>query len=189
MTVTMIAWLQGGEMTGLRLFRVDGGSAEEVVGSEVELERHLQTLIEQNMDTMLGTRFLASEYSTGPVPGGRIGSLGLDEDGSPVVVEYKRSRRENVINQALFYSARLRDHKVEFEALVARGRGCRQCRMEQSADHVRRVGIQPLRGPRDRRDEPPDRPRPLPALRREHPGPGAARLGAQRSKYVGQERW
>lgn len=75
-------------MTGLRLFRVDGGSAEEVVGSEVELERHLQTLIEQNMDTMLSVRFLASEYSTGPVHGGRIDSLGLDEDGSPVVVEF-----------------------------------------------------------------------------------------------------
>ncbi|MFJ7244398.1 transporter [Kitasatospora sp. NPDC098652] len=110
-------------MTGLRLFRVDGRSAEEVVGSEVELERHLQTLIEQNMDTMLGVRLLASEYSTGPVHGGRIDSLGLDEDGSPVVVEYKRSRGENVINQALFYSAWLRDHKAEFEALVARRLG------------------------------------------------------------------
>jgi len=110
-------------MTGLRLFRVGDGCAEEVAGSEVELERHLQTLLEQNMDAMLGVRFLASEYSTGPVHGGRIDSLGLDEDGSPVVIEYKRSRSENVINQALFYSAWLRDHKAEFEALVARRLG------------------------------------------------------------------
>ncbi|MFJ6620017.1 transporter [Kitasatospora sp. NPDC091335] len=113
-------WALGGEMTGLRLFRVGDGTAEEIVGSEVELERHLQSLIEQNMESMLGVRFLASEHSTGPVHGGRIDSLGLDEDGSPVVVEYKRSRSENVINQALFYSAWLRDHKAEFEALVAR---------------------------------------------------------------------
>ncbi|CAM5580383.1 hypothetical protein STENM36S_08546 [Streptomyces tendae] len=31
----------------------------------------------------LGVRFLASEYGTGPVHGGRIDSLGLDENVSP----------------------------------------------------------------------------------------------------------
>ena len=48
-------------------------------------------------------RFLASEYSTGARHGGRIDSLGIDENSSPVIFEYKRAVNENVINQGLFY--------------------------------------------------------------------------------------
>ncbi|KMS74138.1 hypothetical protein ACM01_15655 [Streptomyces viridochromogenes] len=59
-----------------------------------------------------------SEYSTGPVHGGRIDSLGLDENGSPVIVEYKRGVDAGVINQGLFYLSWLMDHRAEFEHLV-----------------------------------------------------------------------
>ena len=50
--------------------------------------------------------------------GGRIDTLGIDENGSPVIIEYKRSMNENVINQGLFYLDWLLDHKAEFELLV-----------------------------------------------------------------------
>ncbi|GAA3030408.1 hypothetical protein GCM10020000_03910 [Streptomyces olivoverticillatus] len=63
-------------------------------------------------------RFLASDYSTGARHRGRIDSLGLDENGAPVIVEYKRGRDANVINQGLFYLAWLVDHKAEFQLLV-----------------------------------------------------------------------
>lgn len=43
----------------------------------------------------------------------------MDENRSPVIVEYKRSRDQNVINQALSYLVWLRDHHHEFERLVA----------------------------------------------------------------------
>lgn len=46
------------------------------------------------MPAMLGVRLLATEYSTGPVHGGRIDSLGLDENGAPVVVEYNSFTRQ-----------------------------------------------------------------------------------------------
>lgn len=45
-------------------------------------------------------------------------SLGLDEDGSPVIIEYKRAVSENVINQGLYYLDWLMDHKREFQWLV-----------------------------------------------------------------------
>lgn len=107
----------------LRLFRRSGDSATELVGSAVPLERGLQAYVERNMTALLGVRFLDTEVRTGPLHGGRIDSLGLDEDGSPTIVEYKRGRDENVINQALFYLAWLRDHQDAFEALVARRLG------------------------------------------------------------------
>ncbi|BDH11474.1 hypothetical protein HOK021_26530 [Streptomyces hygroscopicus] len=65
---------------------MSGGLATEIPGSSVALERQLQTLIESNMEAMLGIRFLASEYATGRHRG-RIDSLGLDENGTPVIVE------------------------------------------------------------------------------------------------------
>lgn len=70
------------------------------------------------METLLGVRFLASEYGTGPVHGGRIDSLGLDENGSPVIVEYKRGVDAGVINQGLYYLSWLMDHRAEVEHLV-----------------------------------------------------------------------
>lgn len=82
------------------------------------MERSLQTLLEANLEAMLGVRFVASEHSTGPVHGGRIDTLGLDENGSPVIIEYKRATNENVINQGLFYLDWLVDHRGDFQVLV-----------------------------------------------------------------------
>ncbi|MFI2263760.1 transporter [Streptomyces tubercidicus] len=104
-------------MSNLEAFRVSGGQATEMPGSSVTLERHLQSLIEGNMEAMLGIRFLVSEYATGRHRG-RIDSLGLDENGTPVILEYKRSRDQNITNQALSYLSWLHDHHHEFESLV-----------------------------------------------------------------------
>ncbi|WP_225847325.1 DUF5655 domain-containing protein [Streptomyces sp. HPF1205] len=102
----------------MRLFTLGDGGATEIAPRALEYERDLQRLVEANMEALLGVRFLASEYSTGPVHGGRIDSLGIDENGAPVVVEYKRGRDAGVITQGLFYLAWLSDHRAEFEALV-----------------------------------------------------------------------
>ncbi len=105
-------------MTDLKLFRISDGHATELPSASMALEQSLQRLIERNMYTLFGVRFIASEYSTGKVHGGRIDSLGLDENGSPVIFEYKRSTNEDVINQGLFYLDWLLDHRAEFERLV-----------------------------------------------------------------------
>ncbi|MEW2313375.1 DUF5655 domain-containing protein [Streptomyces sp. NPDC006864] len=107
-------------MSGLKLFRTDttNSGMTEVMPRLAEIEADVQGLVEAHMETLLGVRFLASEYGTGSVHGGRIDSLGLDENGSPVIVEYKRGTDAGVINQGLFYLAWLMDHRAEFERLV-----------------------------------------------------------------------
>jgi predicted transport protein len=101
----------------LKLFRIKN-EVKELVGTSVAIEKSLQTLIENNMETFFGINFLASEYSTGKNHGGRIDSLGIDENYCPVILEYKRALNENVINQGLFYLDWLMDHKAEFKLLV-----------------------------------------------------------------------
>jgi predicted transport protein len=80
------------------------------------LERDIHKLFEANLDEILNIRFLASEYATGF--GGRIDTLGIDNNGAPAIIEYKRTQNENVINQGLSYLRWLLDHKADFEILV-----------------------------------------------------------------------
>ncbi|WP_329557802.1 DUF5655 domain-containing protein [Streptomyces sp. NBC_00696] len=107
-------------MVGSKLFRTDAtkSGTTEVMPRRAEAEADVQGLVEAQMETLLGVRFLASEYGTGPVHGGRIDSLGLDENGSPVIVEYKRGVDAGVINQGLYYLSWLMDHRAEVEHLV-----------------------------------------------------------------------
>ncbi|MED4590755.1 DUF5655 domain-containing protein [Priestia flexa] len=110
-------------MGDLKLFRLNGDSVDELEGQSVAVEKSLQHILERHLETFLGVRFLASEHSTGKRHAGRIDTLGIDENNSPVIIEYKRSVNENVINQGLFYLDWLLDHKAEFELMVMRKYG------------------------------------------------------------------
>lgn len=101
-------------MSEIKLFKIKG-DIKQIVSSEVLLEKELQTLIEKNMETFFGVRFLKSEYV---ITNGRMDSIGIDENNCPVIFEYKRSSNENVINQGLFYLDWLLDHKADFKLLV-----------------------------------------------------------------------
>jgi len=105
-------------MSDIKLFRLHSDSVEQLPGTSVAVERSLQELIERYLETFLGVRFLAHEHATGKTHGGRIDTLGIDENGGPVIIEYKRALNENVINQGLYYLDWLLDHKAEFKLLV-----------------------------------------------------------------------
>lgn len=110
-------------MSDLKLFRIAESGVTEIEGTAAALERSLQSLIERNLEAFLGVRFLASEFSTGRDHGGRMDTLGLDENGCPVIIEYKRSTNMNVINQGLFYLDWLVTHRGDFEMMVLKAFG------------------------------------------------------------------
>jgi RecB family endonuclease NucS len=86
-------------MSDLKIFKLAANQVTELSVSSMALEKSLQTLIEKHLDTFLGITFLASEYSTGPKTGGRMDTLGIDENGAPVIIEYKKATNANVINK------------------------------------------------------------------------------------------
>lgn len=108
-------------MSDIKLFQTTPNGVSELPGGEVLLEKSLQTLFEENLEALLGVRFLASEFVTNE--GGRMDTLGIDENNAPVVIEYKRSSNENVINQGLFYLDWLMGHRKDFEWLVLKRLG------------------------------------------------------------------
>jgi len=96
------------------LYQIEKQLVSQVKPSSFKNERELQKLFEANLGELLGVRFVASEFTTGDRQRGRIDSLGIDQDGTPVIVEYKKSGKDNVINQGLFYLDWLVDHKGDF---------------------------------------------------------------------------
>ncbi|NVK80198.1 DUF5655 domain-containing protein, partial [Streptomyces morookaense] len=143
-------------MAELMMFRRDAeGRDVELPGSTVALEVELQRRVEASLKAMLGIRFLASEYPTGPWHRGRIDTLGLDENGSPVVIEYKKGSDSGVLSQAVSYLSWLDSARHEVEVLVRKVLGAeaaeaidwRRLRMvciAASFSHHDRVAVQRL---------------------------------------------
>ena len=67
-------------MSDIKLFQLQGGNVTELTGSAVKIEKSLQEQIERNLETYLGVRFLATEYSTGVNHGGRIDTFETDDE-------------------------------------------------------------------------------------------------------------
>lgn len=93
------------------IFVESNGELKKLKVISLDKEKKLQSLVEQNLNEVLGMHILASEYTT---IGGRIDTLAVDYNGAPVIIEYKRNQNDNVINQALSYLRWLKAQKVEF---------------------------------------------------------------------------
>jgi predicted transport protein len=99
------------------LYRKVGGGFKKLKHAQLDREKTLQQIVEANLLEMLDMHFLETEYPT--TFGGRIDTLAVDSSGAPVIIEYKLSSNENVINQGLSYLKWLMAQKVEFfERLV-----------------------------------------------------------------------
>lgn len=96
------------------LFKLQNNIASKIEKRSV-VERDIQRLMEENLLEILGIHFLDTEFVTN---GGRIDTIGIDQNGSPVIIEYKRTQNDSVINQATWYLEWLLDHKEKLEKLV-----------------------------------------------------------------------
>lgn len=99
----------------LKVYNIASEKAVECTLDEFEYEKDIQKLIESNMMEFFSVRLLQHEYC---IPEGRMDSIGIDEDNSPVIFEYKLNINPNVINQGLFYLDWLLSHKADFTLLV-----------------------------------------------------------------------
>lgn len=100
------------------IFKKTNGCLQKLGVLPLDKEKALQTLVESNLQEVLDLKFLASEYAT--TFGGRIDTLAVDGTGAPVIIEYKRNKNDNVINQALSYLKWLKTQKPGFfEKLMA----------------------------------------------------------------------
>lgn len=79
-------------------------------------EAALRDFFAENLEDLLGMRFLAKEY---PTTDGRIDTLAIDDTNAPVIIEYKWGQNDAIFTQGLFYFNWLRKNKKHFDLLVA----------------------------------------------------------------------
>jgi hypothetical protein len=101
----------------MQLFLRNGTRCEPIEQWLAPLEVDIHQLMGANLMATLGLTLIAHEFDTGH---GRMDTLCIDEAGGPVIIEYKRGQKDNVINQALFYQSWLNEHRADFERLVER---------------------------------------------------------------------
>lgn len=94
------------------IFKNHAGKLSKLSALTLDKEKKLQKLVEENLMEVLELHFLASEYVT--TQGQRIDTLAVDIDGAPVIIEYKRNKNDNVINQSLSYLKWLKTQKPGF---------------------------------------------------------------------------
>lgn len=94
------------------LFTINGNDVERVHSDPFDKEKNLQNLVETNLLEMFGINFIESEYTTSE---GRIDTFGVDENGTPVIIEYKKNESSSIASQALFYLNWVIDHKAQIE--------------------------------------------------------------------------
>ena len=80
-------------------------------------EKGLRHLIEKNLMEVFGVELIASEFTVrGDLEYGRIDTVGLGENGEPVIIEYKLDRSSSLVDQALCYRNWLnRHHRSDFK--------------------------------------------------------------------------
>jgi len=116
-----------------------GETLKTVSRTDFRSEKELQTLIENNLEEVFGCTYIDTEFSTGIKHGGRIDTLAISEDGNPVIIEYKKEERSNLVNQGLFYLDWIKDHKGDFEIAAKK----RIPDVEIDWSHIRVICIAP----------------------------------------------
>ena len=97
------------------IFSNDKG--ELVIKKEInfKLEKDLQKLVEANLESIFGLKFLAPEFS---IENYRFDTVAFNtETNSFVIIEYKRGRNESLVDQGYAYLYTLLDRKADFVLL------------------------------------------------------------------------
>ncbi len=105
-------------MGEIQLFHATLDGAREQEATPFRREKDLQGFIERHLLDLFGIDILDTEHSTGPHVKQRIDTLGIDNKGRPVVIEYKLRGDRNIINQGLRYLDWLRKNPDSIELLV-----------------------------------------------------------------------
>jgi predicted transport protein len=94
------------------MFNKKNGKLVSIKETPFKKEKELQMLTEENLKTIFGLEFVATEYQ---VENLFIDTLAYDEESkSFVIIEYKRDRSFSVVDQGFSYLSLMLNHKADF---------------------------------------------------------------------------
>jgi predicted transport protein len=96
----------------MKLFRVTEECLVPIQRNAFKLEQEIQTLVEQNLESLFNLRFVSSEYAIGKF---RIDTLAFnDETNAFVIIEYKKGNSYSVVDQGYSYLSVMMNNKADF---------------------------------------------------------------------------
>ena len=105
----------------MALFRNIAGTLSEVNEKQIKLEKHIQELTEENLQTVLGLEFISTEFEHENL---RLDTVAYDKETNAfVIIEYKRDRSFSVVDQGYAYLSLLLNNKAEFILLYNEATG------------------------------------------------------------------
>ena len=97
----------------MALYSIDNsGQLDQIREFDFKLEKEIQKLTEENLQSIFGLEFIKSEFSLNNF---RIDTLAFDKDASSfVIIEYKRDKNFSVIDQGYAYLSLMLNNKADF---------------------------------------------------------------------------
>jgi predicted transport protein len=96
----------------MALYQTNKNNLQNIEESPFKLEKDIQSLIENNLKTLLDLSFIKSEFSIGNF---RIDTLAYDKQTNAfVIIEYKRNKNFSVIDQGYAYLSLMLNNKADF---------------------------------------------------------------------------
>jgi predicted transport protein len=94
------------------LYRLTKSELEPVSKSAFDLEKDIQSLVEQNLTALFSLEFVASEFAIDEF---RIDTLAFDEENNAfVIIEYKKGSSYSVVDQGYAYLSKMLEKKADF---------------------------------------------------------------------------
>lgn len=97
----------------MNIYRLDkNNNIKYIKETAFKLERDIQNIFENNLQDIMGLRFVESEFT---IKNRRIDTLAFDTHTSAfIIIEYKRDKNYSVVDQGLTYLNLMLQNKAEF---------------------------------------------------------------------------
>lgn len=96
----------------MAMFTIENRKFSRIKEKNIDLEKDVQRLTEENIEATFGLQFVSTEFS---LQNFRIDTLAFDKETSSfVIIEYKRDRSFSVVDQGYSYLALMLNNKSDF---------------------------------------------------------------------------
>jgi hypothetical protein len=94
------------------IYKIIGGNLTQIKEKPFKLERDIQNLFEENLNTIMGLELVKSEFL---IKNKRIDTLAFDTQNKAfIIIEYKRGKNISVIDQGFTYLSLMLENKADF---------------------------------------------------------------------------
>ena len=96
----------------MKIYTLHNTKLDEVDEKQFKLEREIQQVFEDNLETVMGLTLVRSEFT---IKNKRIDTLAYDKQAKAfIIIEYKRDKNVSVVDQGFTYLSLMLENKADF---------------------------------------------------------------------------